>query len=204
MVVVALSAASYSGQASVGSWPWRIGLTVGVLLVILLVLAGFRRGWGQRRESQSESGLGVLPSRSQDSPHNPNSEQATFSAKYVGTAKADDLFTRVIAGGGPARASLLVSGSGIEVERSGEGSLHVAADSIVSVGSGRGLLQKAYARHGLLMITWRWDDQGVTSGFWLNDQGEHLRAMAAIERVAGLARTGIAGQTPGTTQGGQR
>lgn len=198
---ISLSAASYSEQALVGSWVWRIGLTLAVLLLILLVLASLRRGWGSRKESQSKSGLGVLPTRADEPLHGSDSKHETFSAKYIGTAKADDLFTRVNAGGGPARALLVVADSGIEVQRSGERPLHMIGDSIVAVGSGKGILQKAYARHGLLLITWRWSDQEVTSGFWLNDRDEHLQALTAIERVGGRVPQGTNG--PGTTQGGQ-
>ena len=198
-----VSAASYSEQASVASWPLRIGLTLGVLLLVLLVLAGYRRGWRRRRESQSESGLGVCPTRSGKSLREPSSVHESFRVKYIGTAKSDDHFTRIIAGGGPARAQMLVSGSGIEIDRQGESPIHIAAGSIVNAGSGNGLLQKAYSRHGLLMITWRWNDQEVTSGFWLAERDEHIRALGAIEDVTAVPQaTGVA-EGSGTTQGGQ-
>lgn len=199
-----LAAASYSEQASVGSWPLRIGLTLAALSAVLLVLAAFRRGWHTRREAQTAAGIGVSASALGAARDEQRAAKAIFRAKYIGTAKSDDRFTRIVAGGGPARAQLLVSEPGIEIVRQGEAPLFVAAESIISVGSGNGLLQKAYARHGLLMVTWQWDQEHVTSGFWLVEEAEHLRALAAIEGVTTNATTTSAAVGPGTSQGGQQ
>jgi hypothetical protein len=203
MVTLALTAVGYSEQASVGSWPWRIGLTLAVLVTVLLILAGFRRGWRRRRDSQTRSGLGVFPTRSEIRAEESESECASFHAKYIGTAKSSDRFTRIIAGGGPAQADLLVSDSGIEVVRHGEQPFFIFAGSIVDASSGNGMLQKAYSRHGLLMVTWRWCEQDVTSGFWLAKRDVHLRALAEIERVVAIPITTAPATGQGATQGGR-
>lgn len=196
--------ASYSEQGSVGSWAARIALTLVVLLVVLLVLAAFRRGWRRRGELQTASGLGVLPTSPGSTLPEPGSVHDSFHVKYIGTARSDDRFTRAIAGGGPAQAQMLVSVSGLRVDRQGESPLFIVAESIVDVGSGRGLLQKAYARHGLLMVVWRWNEQEVVSGFWLAEKDEHIRALEAIERLAGVSPTTWSAVGEGVTQGGQQ
>jgi hypothetical protein len=186
------AASGYSEQASVGAWPMRVGLTFGVIAVILVILAALRWGWQRRRARQGQFEL--IGGQAESGNNNSAGLDAetiasdmSVRAKYIGTARSEDLFERIVAGGGPAQVLLRVSPTTLAIERPGRARLPLTADSIVAVGTGRGLLQKSYHRHGLLMITWRWNDQEVVSGFWIADSEIQQRVLTEIEQLTKLS-----------------
>ena len=174
-------AAAYSEQASVADWPLRIALTLGVLAVIALLLLAARWGW-RRRERRQGFGSAV----SSASPQNPGQVQAggapalNLPAKYLGTALADNLFERVVAGGGPAQVTLVVADGGFAVMRGRTRRLPVDLPDVSEVATGPGLLQKSYHRHGVLLVTWTWDERDVVSGFWIADASDQERALESL------------------------
>ncbi|MDP4013411.1 MAG: hypothetical protein U0990_12150 [Candidatus Nanopelagicales bacterium] len=189
MVIRGLSAGqTYSEQASLGQWATRVIMTLIVLAIIALALYGMRHGWRARARRQSE--LPALPAGG------PSTGRAEVIGTYVGTVRAGDWLDRIVAAGGPARAAISVGPDGVEIRRSGEDSLVIGADRLVEVGTAPGLLQKVYGRHGVLLITWMWGDQMVSSGLWFSDPSDQRLVRVAVEGIAG--RTQAAESAPET------
>jgi len=174
--------AEYTEQASVGDWPLRIALTLLVLGCVGLLWLALRRGWRNRLRRQTEFSP---PEQVSQGPV----EGVRFScrAKYIGTVVATNLWDRVAAGGLAAQAEISISDKAVRVTRQGAADLPISRGSIRSVGVGNGMLQKAFRKPGLLMITWEWSAQEVTSGFWIADPQIQAAAITELTAVAGLS-----------------
>ena len=180
MVTVPL--ADYTEQASVGDWPMRIALTLLVLGCVALLWLAIRRGWLNRMRRQTSFAKPEQVSR-----EGLQGAHFTCRAKYIGTVVSIDLWDRVAAGGLAAQAEISVADKAVRVTRQGVADLPITHESIRAVGTGTGMLQKAFRRPGLLMITWEWSAQDVTSGFWIADPQTQATAIAELTAVAGLS-----------------
>lgn len=178
----------YTEQGSLGSWPARVLMTLAVLAVIACAVLAMRRGWRSRAGRQS--GLPVLPTSG------PAPAGEHVLGKYLGTVRAGDWLDRIVAAGGPAQASVAVGSEGVIIERSGDDPIVIAADRLVEVGTAPGLLQKVYGRHGVLLITWRWGSELVSTGVWFTDPQDQRLVRVAIDGIT--ARSPVAGATPET------
>lgn len=184
-----LTAASYSEQASVGDWPIRILLTLATVGFVLLILAALAWGWRRRARKQGFPDNSATQATEEASP-----DDLVMRAKYIGTARADNLFERIVAGGGPAQVLIQVSATDLAVTRNGGPHLPLNAASLVSVATGPGLVQKSYHRHGLVLVTWLWDDREVVSGFWIADKADQQQVLAAIQNIPELSTSAQGGK----------
>jgi hypothetical protein len=166
--------ADYTEQASVGEWPLRILLTGLVLACVGLLWLAIRRGWRNRLKRQTDF---VVPTKF--GPETPESTHFSCWAKYIGTVVSTDLWDRVAAGGLAAQSVISIGEHDVRVTRQGEPDLPISGPSLRQVGVGRGMLQKAFRNPGLILLSWDWSGQAVTSGFWIADP--HIQAEAIVE-----------------------
>lgn len=184
------AAVSYSEQASVGDWPMRILLTVGTLAVIALLLLAARRGWRRRLARQGFATPESADPGQRDSQS--ISAEAPIRAKYLGTAYAENLFERVVAGSGPAQVTITSTDGVLSVQRTDGTILPLTSENLRGVEIGSGLLQKSYHRHGVVLVTWDWDGRGVVSGFWVADRATQQILVDRLRALSG-ALTGDEG-----------
>ena len=154
-----------SEQAQVTNWPVRLLLTGATLGVILLMLALLLRGWRSRRSRQNWA----LP----PDPVGTQPLQPGVTGKYIGTVRAGDWLDRIVAGGTMAQVVVSPTSGGLLVDRQGEAPFLLPKADIREVGTTPGMLQKFYGKHGILTITWNWDDTDVVSGIWFSDPHDH-------------------------------
>ena len=162
-------AAPISEQAAVTDLPTRVGLTIATALVIAGLLYGLRVGWRHRAQRQTWAKQPPTLELSSD-----DAQQAGgVQGKYMGTVTAGNWTDRVVAGGGMSRCWATVDDTGLLLRRQGQAPLFIEVAQLRAVGTAPGILQKVFGRHGVLMVTWLWNDQMVTSGIWypdVNDQ----------------------------------
>ncbi|HQR80100.1 MAG TPA: transporter [Actinomycetota bacterium] len=141
----------------VTAWPQRLALTAAVLAVTLLAVWGMWRSW-QRRAGEE------LPM-----PAVPEGFQADLAVpgRYVGTSPAADWMARVVAGGlgAPGNATAGVGRAGVRLERIGEPTVFLPADSITDVLLGRGVGGQVAEKDGLVLWFWRAGDKPLQTGF---------------------------------------
>ena len=159
----------------------RLLLVLGCLLFFGLCVLGMWRGWGHRARRQD--GLGGHAE-----------EPAAFGAPllapmtglYVGTTHADRWQDRVVARGLGLRAAMTatLTEQGLRIERSGAGTIFVAAPDLVDVGVGAGLAGKVTGAGGLLVVRWR-DTAGteLDTGLRGDDKGVYPDWIAAVDHL---------------------
>lgn len=175
-----IAAAALSEQAAVTNWPLRILLVLATLAVIALALLGLRRGWVRRGRRQELT----LPTDAQVAAALAN--QPAVPGKYVGTITAGDPLDRIVAGGGVARAQVRVGPAGVRIDRDGAEPLVIPVARLVGVSTTPGILQRFYGRHGVLLLTWRWDGREVSSGVWFVSADDQAAVRRRLDTITGV------------------
>ncbi|MCB0917112.1 MAG: hypothetical protein KDC39_00915 [Actinobacteria bacterium] len=188
-MVTLVEAATYTEQPAVTDWPSRLLLTGLTLLVIAALLLLLLRSW--RRRGIRQGGYDRL------SDPVDFETRATMRCKYAGTAQAHDLWRRVIAGGGPAWGELQFgevigppegsrpvrpgSGAAVRIDRGASyPPITIAVCDIFDVTVVPGMLQKSYAGHGLILLTWDALPGPVSTGLWLPEQSDFDSCLAML------------------------
>jgi hypothetical protein len=162
----------------------RLVLTVLVILLFLLCVAGMWWGWRNRARRQAA----VLPPLPEmpgwwdggQRPGEPLLPGAT--GVYVGTTMAGQWQNRVAIGdiGFRSAAKLELFPTGLLIDRTGATPLWIPADAVADARTDRALAGKVMGIDGLLVVRWRLGDHELDSGFRGDDKdsyGEWVRAL---------------------------
>jgi hypothetical protein len=172
----------------------RFVLVLLCLAMVLLAVAGMRRGWRARARRQAhlpapptvpvDLGAEVLPA---------------VTGLYVGTAFATSWQDRVVHAGLGARAAatLRLYASGVVVDRVGEQPIFIPSAGISGARLAPGLAGRVVGVGGLLVVTWRLGDALLDTGFRADDKTAYpawVRALSALSDGSALPET--ANSTP--------
>lgn len=166
----------------------RLLLTILVVILFLLCVAGMWWGWRSRARRQAAF-LPPLPEMPawwvED--RRPEPVLPVVTGVYVGTTMAGDWQNRVAVGdiGFRAAASLELFPAGLAVDRTGASPLWIPADAIVDARTDRALAGKVMGIDGLLVVRWRLGEHQLDSGFRGDDKdsyGQWVRTLRDLAR----------------------
>jgi hypothetical protein len=167
----------------------RLWLVVICLALLGLALLGMRLGWRNRMRSQV--GLPALPAvpASLGAPLLP--PQAGL---YVGTTFARSWQDRVIHEGLGLRAAATIAlhHAGVLIEREGACPVFLPAELITGARLAPGLAGKVVGAGGLLVISWRYGEDVVDTGFRADDKSAYpawVRALTPSSDVSARSET---------------
>jgi hypothetical protein len=179
MISTLVRAAESAPVTSVGP---RVLLTLGVLAFLVLSFWGMRRGWlaRGRRQGHIPAPPDVPAAVRADGPG-----VAPVAGMYVATTTSGDLLDRIVVHGlgNRGRAELFVRTDGVLVERTGEPTVWIPAESLRDVRLGSGQAQKAYEAGGLILITWQLGGLDVDTGFRADDPDLHIATASALSSL---------------------
>jgi hypothetical protein len=165
----------------VTDWPARIGLTLLIVAAVLLVCWLMWRGW--RRRAQRQSGLADLPAV----PSQLGAEIGEpVEGRYLASTTAGDWLDRVVVHGlgVPSRARLIVTRTGVLMERVGAPDVFIAQAELVDARLDRGIAGAVYENGGVAVLTWRLGDVVLDTGFRAADSGRHDDLVARVRQLA--------------------
>jgi hypothetical protein len=183
-VTVHVGSASVLAQQSqpVTQWPARIGLTVGVVALLVAMGLLMRRGWQRRAARQTD--LPPLPT----APAEWGQQLLpAMSGRYLATTTAGDWLDRIVAHGlgVPSRAELRLTRSGLEVSRPAAADFFVPTHQLKDARLDRAIGGHVVEDAGVLVITWQHGDRLLDSGFRADRPDLHPEW---VDAVAGLVR----------------
>lgn len=169
-------------SAPVTNWGPRILLTLAVFAVIGLGVWAMSRGWRARgrRQADMPAPPEVPPSVASDGPGVDG-----VAGMYVATTTAGDLLDRIVVHGlgNRGRADLFLRTDGVLIDRVGEPSLWIPAESLRDVRLCSGQAQKAYEKGGLILITWQLGDLQLDTGFRADRTDQHVATASALSAL---------------------
>ena len=156
----------------VTDWPARIGLTLLTVAAVLLLCWLMWRGW--RRRAARQSGLADLPAVPAD-PGPPVGDP--IDGRYLASTTAGDWLDRVVVHGlgVPSRAQVLVTRTGVLMERVGAPDVFIPRSDLVDARLDRGIAGAVYENGGVVVLTWRLGDVQLDTGFRASDAGAARR-----------------------------
>ena len=168
-----MTIAQYTEQAQVTDWPQRIMWVVIMIALIAGVLALLWLGWSRR--ARRHGGLPKLLRLG-------TVGDLAVAGRYLGSVVAGDWLDRITAQhlGSPSAATFSVASDGIFIERPSGLSFAIPVSAIRGVRTDRGIAGAVYGDDGVLIITWRWGDVDIDSGFRAADVLEHASLIQAI------------------------
>lgn len=145
----------------------RLLLTLLVVAFFALCAFGMWRGWRRQARAQSvefppfpdvpaDPGIPVLPDA---------------RGSYVCTTRGGHWQQRVVTRGAGLRttATLRLYSAGVEIERVGAPGFWIPVESVIAVGTGKGMAGKVMGTQSLLVISWRLGDAELDTGFKADD-----------------------------------
>jgi hypothetical protein len=160
----------------------RTALPVLALALLLLVaLAGMRRGW-RRRDAASARVVPTLP----ESPTDLGASRTEpLESTYVSTTRAGDWLDRVVAHDLGVRSAALVQvfDTGVRLIRTGARDVFVPREQLRAVGTAPGQAGKFVGRDGLVVLTWRAgpdDERGLDTGLRVRRRRDRDVLVAAV------------------------
>jgi hypothetical protein len=189
----------YVDQAQVTNWPARISLVVVVLLLIVLVLWGMRRGWLNRQRRQSWIPMPM------DAPGPDDVFSASVPGLFLGSATAGDWMDRIAVHdlGVRSRANASWGPAGVWFERVGARSVFVPATDLVGFRVDRGVAGTVKAKDSVVVVTWRLGDAVVDTGFRADETTAHHAMLDGLAEV-GWPGGGVPHGSPGERKAGDR
>lgn len=184
-----IAAAPHSEQVT--HWPERIGWTVGLVLVVVLVYWLMRQGWKWRATLQAD--LPPLPAV----PGDPGEPLLRTAGRYHGTTTAGQWLDRIVAHGlgTGGLAELTLTERGLAVRRTGAEDFFVPAAALRGARTDSGVAGKVVPA-GLLVVTWEHGTRRLDSGFRADHPDQHPAWVAAIDRIAAAAPSTTTEGTP--------
>lgn len=182
-------------SAPVTNWPERVGLTVLVVALLLVVLALMRRGWVRRGRRQSDIAplppVPALPAASDRDPGAGDAPTSDVPARYLGATRSGDWLDRVVVHGlgVPSAARVTVAAAGVWIVRDGAPDIFVAADEVSGVRHDRGAAGRVLEKDGVLVITWRHAGSPIDLGLRVRDAVAAEAVRAAVARLVRLHPT---------------
>jgi len=158
----------------------RIGLVLGLVAVVLLAIAGM--WWGWRNRGRRQSGFPAPPAP--PALAEPIGEPLT--GLYVSTTTSGNWQDRIVAHqmGRRAEGSVELHAQGIQIERGVEDPVWIPREALVAVGTSPGTAGKVMGvPDGILLITWKWGDTAVDTGFRADErdgQQDWIQAAQAL------------------------
>ena len=179
------SVVALAQSAPVTNWPVRLLLVAGVVAVILLVLAGMRRGWRTRQRRQSHL---PEPEPIPAALASPREDGESVPGVYLGSVMAGDWLDRVAAHGlgTRSRVDATIHDAGVAIRREGARSFLISADAVITVRRERGIAGKAFEKDAVVVITWMLGETAVDTGI-RPDHGDDAGKL--VEQVSSIART---------------
>jgi len=145
----------------------RIGLVLGLVVVVLLAVGGM--WWGWRNRGRRQSGFPAPPAP--PALAEPIGEPLT--GLYVSTTTSGHWQDRIVAYqmGRRAQGSVELHAQGIQIERGVEDPVWIPREALVAVGTSPGTAGKVMGvPDGILLITWKWGDTAVDTGFRVDER----------------------------------
>ncbi len=146
-------------------WP-RLGLTLGLLALCVLLAYLLLVGWRSRARRQGE-----FPAPP-PAPAAPGSELVALDGLYVATTYRGDWQDRIVVHtvGRRARATARLFTTGVLIDRIGETPLWIPRAALLDVGNSSRIAGKVTGlSDGILLIAWNWDGKPVDTGFQAED-----------------------------------
>ncbi|MDT0268888.1 hypothetical protein RM844_21605 [Streptomyces sp. DSM 44915] len=161
----------------VTDWAERIGWTVGLLLLVVLVYWLMRQGWKWQATLQ-----GDLPAPEPLPADDGGPARLAFAGRYHGSTDEGRWLDRVVAHGlgVRSRAEVSLTEAGVRVVRPGAGDFLIPAEHLVGARLDKGIAGKVLTEGGLLVITWRLGDRVLDSGFRSDRAADHTAWVAAL------------------------
>ncbi|TLW94394.1 transporter [Saccharomonospora piscinae] len=160
----------------------RLLLTLLCVAFFALCLYGMWRGWRRRARAQS---VRVPPFP--EVPADPGTPALVTRGIYVSTTTAGHWQDRIVTRGAGMRGPAVVRlyDDGVEIERSGAPGFWIPRESVISVGTAKGMAGKVMGTDSLLVFTWRIGDVELDTGL----RGDDLSVYPKwIEQVKGGAQ----------------
>jgi hypothetical protein len=159
----------------------RLLLVLICVALVVLALAGMRRGWRNRLRRQAE--LAPLPAV----PELGELLAPALAGLYVGTAFSSSWQDRVVHAGLGARAdsTATLHPEGVLVDRTGAAPIFVPSDAIESVRLAPGLAGKVMGAGGLLVIRWRLGTAVLDTGIRADDRGLYPAWVRVLNQLIG-------------------
>jgi hypothetical protein len=159
----------------------RLLLSLAVVALFLLCVAGMRFGWRNRERRQAY--LPVPPAVPADLG---TPLRAELTGVYVGTTTAGDWQDRIVAHGLGTRAATTVRlfDNGVLLDNA-DGPLWLPADDLVDVRTDRALAGKAMGVDGLLVFRWRLGEYVLDSGVRGDDRDSYRDWITAVTGAKG-------------------
>lgn len=144
----------------------RALLVVVCLALVLLVVAGMRRGW--RNRAASQAGLAPLPAV----PSDLSDPLLASTGLYVGSSFASSWQDRVVHAGLGVRADgrAVLYPNGLLLERTGAAPVFIPRVNWVEARLAPGLAGKVTGSGGLLVLRWRLGGAELDTGFRADDK----------------------------------
>ncbi|WP_106180391.1 transporter [Prauserella shujinwangii] len=160
----------------------RLLLTLLVAAFFALCLYGMWRGWRRQAREQSVR-LPPFP----EVPAERGEPVLRAGGVYVATTRAGRWQERVVTRGVGlrGRATLRLFPDGVEVDRAGANGFWIPRESIVDIGTAKGMAGKVMGTDSLLVLTWRLGETELDTGFRGDDLGRYPEW---IEQVKGGAQ----------------
>lgn len=168
-----MSAAEYTEQAMVTDWPARL-FWIGLLIAcVAFTLWLVRRSWlrrARRFAGQPGPDRGVVDG------------EVLASGRYLGSTVAGNWLDRVTAEGfgTPSSCALVLGDGALSFDRDGYSDFTVALAELIAVRTDRGLLGEVYGPDGIIVVTWKWGDVTLDSGFRADPVTDHARVLAGL------------------------
>ena len=160
-----------------------------LLLVVLILLAGYGllAGWRSRARRQSD-----IPPLPPVAPELGTELAEPLSGLYVSTTRAGSWQDRVVASGlgRRAAATLRLYAGGVLIDRVGESEIFIPAADLLGVDSGPGIAGKVMAMpDGILLITWNLGGSKLDSGLRLDDLQAQAEWIAVARKLLPVGNT---------------
>ena len=172
-------------SAPVTQAPLRMLMVGAVIAGIVLVLIAMRRGWLHRARRQQD-----IP----EPPEPPTgwAGSPAIAGLFLGSTAAGDWLDRIVVHdlGVRSRADLEVGDQGVLLRRTGARDVFIPRTDLRGARSERGIAGKAYARDGVVVLTWDLGGRLIDTGFRADvgvDQPvvlERVQDLLADERTA--------------------
>lgn len=168
----------------------RLGPGLAMLALAVVLAALMWVGW--RGRVRRQSGV-AAPSMV---PEDAGAEQYRCTGQYVATTTAGDWLDRIAAHGLGIRtgADVVVTDSGVVVERSGGKDFFIPREDLQDVRLASGMAGKFVEKDGLVVVGWLLGGSAVETGFRPRYAEEKNALVAAIENVMDSAAGRAAGQ----------
>jgi hypothetical protein len=171
----------------------RLLLSLLVIALFVLCVAGMRWGWRNRQRRQSH--LPALPQP--PGTHDAAPLLPTATGVYVGTTTAGDRQDRIAVGGIGLRSPVTMSlyPDGLLADRTGATPLWIPVDALVDARTDRALAGKVMGTEGLLVIRWRLGDHTLDTGVRGDDKDGYGEWIDAVRELTtrGAAEAGAQG-----------